>query len=156
MTLLLRPRGPAVRLLLATLVIMAFGAHGATAEEASFEYPAWYPSWGPRLLGAQFTLVGQSLLPFPSPYSGPNSLTGKGDGVLSETYGLYLGSQVTSRFQVYADVEMARGSGIGGAVGLGGYANGEVIRQGSIDLPQRFNCARANFARLLIIFEKHD
>ncbi len=106
-------RGTARLFLVAALVIVGLDAHVATAEEASFEYPGWYPSWGPRLLGAQFTLVGQSLLPFASPYSGPNSLTGKGDGVLSETYGLYLGSQVTPHFQIYADVEMARGSGIG-------------------------------------------
>ncbi len=142
-------RGTARLFLVATLAIMGLGAHVVTAEEAAFEYPGWYPSWGPRLLGAQFTLVGQSLLPFASPYSGPNSLTGKGDGVLSETYGLYLGSQVTRHFQVYADVEMARGSGIGGAIGLGGYANGEVIRQGSVDLGQAPYLARL-FARYVV------
>jgi carbohydrate-selective porin OprB len=74
---------------------------------------------------------------------------GHGDGVLSETYGLYLGSQVTSRFQLYADVEMARGSGIKGAVGLGGYTNGEVIRQGSVDLGQAPYLARL-FARYVV------
>src|SRR5436190_1105893 len=104
------------RLVLLAIVVAVLGASVAAAEEAPPEnpwsplwYPAWYPSWGPRLLGAQFTLVGQSLLRFDSPYSGPNSLTGKGDGVLSETYAIYFGSQVTRNFQIYADVEMARG-----------------------------------------------
>jgi hypothetical protein len=145
MTLLPAQRGQAALFLLATIAIAVLGAHVAAAEETSFEYP----SWGPRLLGAQFTLVGQSLLPFHSPYSGPNSLTGKGDGVLSETYGVYLGAQVTRQFQIYADVEMARGSGISGAVGLGGYANGEVIRQGSTDLGQAPYLARL-FARYVV------
>src|SRR5687767_15239977 len=119
------PLGRAAVFLLGAAMIAVFGAHTTAAEETWLDYPSWYPSWGPRLLGAQFTLVGQSLPPFPSPYSGPNSLTGKGDGAMSQTYGIYLGAQVTRHFQIYADVEMARGSGVGSGVGLGGYTNGE-------------------------------
>jgi high affinity Mn2+ porin len=142
MTLLLARLRRAIVLVLAVVVGAVLGAHPAAADETSFEYPSWYPSWAPRLLGAQFTLVGQSLLPLHSPYAGPNSLPGKGDGVLSETYGIYFGAQVTRAFQIYADVEMARGSGVGGAVGLGGYVNGEVIRQGTTDLGQAPYLAR--------------
>jgi high affinity Mn2+ porin len=94
------------------------------------------PEWTPKVLGMQFNEIGQNMPDFHSPYSGSNSLTtdnNKGHGS-SQIYGLYLGSQITSWLQAYLDVEMAQGSGICNAVGLGGYTNGDVIRQGSADL----------------------
>ncbi len=105
--------------------------------------PGGPPSWVPRLLGAQFTLIVQRLLPFASPYSGPNSLTGSGDTEGTHTYGAYFGSRLTHRLHAYVDVEMARGAGVGHAVGLAGITNGDVIRQGSVDLGQGPYIARA-------------
>lgn len=138
---------PGLRVALSCLTVIALASAAGTG--AAGETPFEYPAWGPRLLGAQFTLVGQSLLPFHSPYSGPQSLRGGGDGVLSETYGVYLGARVLPTFEIYANVEMARGSGISGATGLGGYANGEVIRQGTADLGQAPYLARL-FGRYVI------
>ena len=97
----------------------------------------------PQLLGAQFTVIVQRLLPFASPYSGPNSLTGSGDTEGTHTYGVYFGSRVTQRLHAYVDLEMARGAGVGHAVGLAGITNGDVIRQGSVDLGQGPYIARA-------------
>ena len=94
------------------------------------------PEWFPKVLGMQYNEIFQHMPDFHSPYSGPNSLTtdnNKGHGS-TQIYGLYLGSQITSSIQVYLDAEMAQGSGISNAVGLGGYTNGDVIRQGSSDL----------------------
>jgi hypothetical protein len=88
------------------------------------------------LLGAQFTAIGQSIAPFHSPYQGPNSLIANGDDGLTHTYGAYFGWRISSAFESYLDVEMARGSGIGRAVGLAGVTNGDVIRQGTADLSQ--------------------
>ena len=94
-------------------------------------------SWVPRLLGAQATFIGQSLLPFSrSPYSGPNSLVSTGDQGVTDTYGLYFGSRLGSRLTAYLDLEMARGSGVSHATGLAGVTNGDVIRQGTADLSQ--------------------
>jgi high affinity Mn2+ porin len=105
--------------------------------------------WLPRLLGAQFTLIGQYLAPFAAPYSGPNSLTPNGDHEATHTYGVYFGSRLPAHFEAYLDLEMARGAAVGRAVGLAGITNGDVIRQGSVDLGQGPYIARA-FLRYLI------
>jgi high affinity Mn2+ porin len=107
-----------------------------------------YP-WFPRLLGAQFTYIGQDMPPFHASYSGPHSLTPHGDHQNTHTYGVYFGSQVTPRLQLYADFEDARGAGVGGAVGLAGLTNGDVIRQGIANLGQDPYLARS-FARYVI------
>ncbi len=107
-----------------------------------------YP-WLPRLLGAQFTYIGQDLPPFNSPYSGKNSLTGRGDFQGTHTYGVYVGSRIAGNLQLYVDAEMARGAGISHAAGLAGLTDGDVIRQGSVDLGQAPYLARA-YARYLI------
>ncbi|HUJ18687.1 MAG TPA: carbohydrate porin [Nitrospirota bacterium] len=109
------------------------------------------PGWAPQLLGMQATIIYQNMPAFSSPYEGPQSLTfknGEGHGH-TETYGIYLGSQILPRLQAYLDVEQARGNGIGHAVGLGGITNGDVIRQGSTDLGQNPYIARL-FLRYLI------
>ena len=107
------------------------------------------PDWVPQLLGAQATEIRQSLRPFHAPYSGPNSLENHGDNEGTQTYGVYFGSRLTSRLQVYLDAEMARGAGVSHAVGLGGITNGDVIRQGTVDLGSGPYVARA-FLRYLI------
>ena len=86
------------------------------------------------LLGAQVTVIGQRLFPFPALYSGPKSLDTTGDTKATHTYGVYLGARVLAHLQAYLDVEMAQGAGIGNATGLGGITNGDVIRQGTANL----------------------
>jgi hypothetical protein len=100
-------------------------------------------------VGAQFTFIWQDLSPFRSPYSGRNSLTSLGDRASTQTYGVYLGLRASSRLQFYADFEMARGSAVGRAVGLGGLTNGDVIREGAVNLGQGPYLARS-FVRYLI------
>lgn len=89
---------------------------------------------GPQLLGAQATFIQQWLRPFQDPYEGPNSLTGRGDAALTDTYGLYGGTGLWQGGELYLDLEMARGRGVGRTVGLGGLTNGDSIREGSGDL----------------------
>ncbi len=115
-------------LIIVTLLIFECGA--ASAETAP------EPAWLPQLLGMQATIIYQNMPAFPSPYEGPNSLTsehGEGQGH-TETYGVYLGSQIVPSLQAYLDIEQARGNGISRAVGLGGITDGDVIREGSVDL----------------------
>jgi high affinity Mn2+ porin len=104
--------------------------------------------WVPQLLGAQFTVIGQYLAPFQAPYSGPNSLTPHGDREATHSYGIYFGARLP-HLEAYGDLEMARGAAAGHAVGLGGITNGDVIRQGSIDLGQGPYLARA-FVRYVV------
>jgi len=103
----------------------------------------------PQLLGAQYTFVRQHQSELTSPYQGPRSLDPSGDTQSSHTIGLYLGWAVIDHLQLYLDTEKFMGAGVSGAQGLAGLTNGDVIRQGSADLPKRFYVARA-FARYLI------
>ena len=90
--------------------------------------------WSPLLLGTQINIIHQRLIPFSAPYDGPNSLRHGGDAKTSEAYGFYTGVRLAREFEGYLDVEMIRGKGVSGTVGLAGITNGDVIRQGSADL----------------------
>jgi carbohydrate-selective porin OprB len=82
-------------------------------------------------------------------YSGPNSLTNHGDRQVTHTYGVYFGARLPARLQAFLDLEMARGAAVGNAVGLAGITNGDVIRQGSVQLGQAPYIARA-FLRYVV------
>jgi high affinity Mn2+ porin len=130
----------------ALLVLLAAAPAAATAEDAP---SSPLPDWVPRLLGAQFNYIGQRLLAFHADYSGPNSLKSTGDQKATDTYGLYFGSRLTRRLQAYLDLEMARGLAINNATGLGGPTNGDVIRQGTVNLGIGPYIARAYLRYLL-------
>jgi high affinity Mn2+ porin len=103
------------------------------------------PSWIPKVLGLQFNGVYQNVPGFHSPYAGDNSFRtdgGRGHDI-THIYGIYLGSQLASTLQAYLDIEMAKGSGLGKGVGLGGVPNGDVLRVGSVDLGTGPYVARA-------------
>jgi hypothetical protein len=107
-----------------------------------------YP-WFPRLLGAQFTYIWQDMPPFNAPYSGRMSLSAHGDNEGTHTYGVYFGSRLNDVVQLYTDFEMARGAGVGHAFGLAGLTDGDVIREGSVNLGQGPYLARV-YARFFI------
>lgn len=102
-----------------------------------------------RLLGAQATFIGQDLRPFAAAYSGPMSFVSHGDRQLSQSYGVYGGGCLTTQLAVYLDAEMIHGSGISHASGLAAVTNGDVLRQGSVDLGKGPYMARV-FARWTI------
>ena len=102
------------------------------AEDPPLRLPGWFadilaqapesqssrlPAWVPRILGAQATIIDQGVLPFHSPYRDANSFNANGDNQVSQTYGLYLGSQLTTRLQFY--FEMFQGDGISNGTGPG-------------------------------------
>ena len=88
-----------------------------------------------QLLGLQYNGVYQTALPFARPYSGPKSF-GTKDTDYTQTGGLYLGSQLTQRLQLYVDTEIFKGDGLSYGTGLSGYVNGDVVRAGSSNLPK--------------------
>ncbi|MGD0656414.1 MAG: hypothetical protein ABSA16_18940, partial [Thermoguttaceae bacterium] len=110
-----------------------------------------WPSWMPQVLGAQATFIYQNAPGFHSPYSGEKSFIFDHSfkQQMTQTYGLYFGSQVTKSLQLYADFEMFRGSGISSGLGLGGYTNADVIRAGPANLGQDPYLARL-YARYVI------
>jgi len=118
------------------------GLAGTAAMAVALSLPACAQSPWPQFLGAQATLIHQDLQPFSSPYAGPNSLIATGDRATTQTYGAYFGAQLMPRFQVYLDVELFRGAGVGRTTGLAGLPNGDAVRQGSGDLGQAPYVAR--------------
>jgi high affinity Mn2+ porin len=100
-------------------------------------------AWQPAFLGTQANIITQHLARLPAPYLGANSLPRDGDTQTSQAYGLYAGVQMGARLQGYLDVEMIRGEGISHATGLAGITNGDVLRQGTVDLGSGPYVARA-------------
>lgn len=99
--------------------------------------------WRPYLLGTQINYITQHLGRVRSPYAGPNSLGPNSDLETSQAYGVYTGVRVGHGLQGFLDVEMIRGSGINSATGLAGITNGDVLRQGTVDLGSGPYVARA-------------
>ena len=131
------------------VLILCVLAEGVGRAQESTSGPK--PSWFPQFLGAQFTAIYQNVPAFHSPYSGENSLVFDHSfkQQMTQTYGLYFGSQVTKSLQIYADGEMFRGAGLSRGVGLGEYTNGDVIRAGPTNLGSDPYLARL-YARYLI------
>jgi hypothetical protein len=100
-------------------------------------------AWRPALLGTQVNVIVQHLARLRAPYTGVNSLTPDGDTETSHAYGVYAGVQIDARMQGYLDVEMIRGNGINRATGVAGIPNGDVLRQGTVDLGSGPYVARA-------------
>ncbi len=134
--------------------LLTLAAAGAT----DYAEAAGVPEWMPKVLGMQFNGVYQNVPGFKSPYVGPNSFrTTDGRGRdFTHTYGVYLGSQLASALQAYLDVEMFRGNGVGVGTGLAGYANGDVIRAGSSDLPRTPYVARLYLRYVLPLSSKTE
>ncbi len=106
-------------------------------------FEATVPTWFPKLLGAQLTVVNQDQLPFHSSFSGLNSLNQDGEDKTSQTRSLNFGAQAGENLQLYLDMEWFLGNGIHGGNGLAGYANGEVVRAGTSTLAKTPYAARA-------------
>lgn len=134
------------------LSLVAMGAMGAMAPRGVLR--AQQPdsaragrqgsaTWVPWLLGTQINVIGQDLRPLHSPYAGAHSLRANGDSKISHAYGVYSGVQAGDRLQGYLDIEMVRGKGISSVTGLAGPTNGDVLRQGSVDLGNGPYVARA-------------
>jgi hypothetical protein len=138
-----------VRVLGAATAVSITLSRTAVGQTASCRAPSV------RLLGAQATFIGQDLRPFTAAYSGPMSLTDQGDRQLSQSYGLYGGACITSQLAAYVDAEMIRGGGISHASGVAAVTNGDVLREGSVDLGQGPYVARA-FLRWTIPFASAD
>jgi high affinity Mn2+ porin len=82
-------------------------------------------------LGGQMTATWQSSLPFRSPYQGPNSFRSGPEAETSHVYTLYTGWRLGD-VEAYVNPELAAGNGLGRALGLAGYPNGDVIRNPSL------------------------
>jgi hypothetical protein len=140
-------------LMMTVVALVVFGAAASpglraqqtSAAPDSTKMPARRGSeaWRPALLGTQANIIVQHLARLRAPYTGVNSLTADGDTETSQAYGVYAGLQIDARLQGYLDVEMIRGNGINHATGVAGIPNGDVLRQGTVDLGSGPYVARA-------------
>lgn len=105
-----------------TLSILATAAplSAAVAQTSADSAGTGSARWHPYLLGTQINVIAQALRPLRSPYEGFNSLAARGDSKISHAYGVYGGVDAGHGLQAYLDVEMVRGKGISGVVGLVG------------------------------------
>lgn len=106
-------------------------------------------SYGPMLLGAQYTYVLQHQTSLRSPYAGPDSLLPAGDTQPTHTIGFYGGWAPASWAQFYLDTEKFMGAGVSSTRGLGGLTNGDVVREGAQGLGKTFYIART-YLRLIL------
>ena len=74
----------------------------------------------------QATYIYQYSARFHSPYAGANSLSGDEERQNSLTTTAYLGARLWKGAEVYINPEVAGGSGLSGALGMGGSSNGET------------------------------
>lgn len=79
----------------------------------------------------QTTYIYQYKPDFSAKYTGPNSLSPLEDNENSLTATMYAGVRLWKGAQVYINPELAGGSGLSGALGMGGSSNGETFRVGN-------------------------
>lgn len=125
---------------LAVLLIVALGfapscLHAQTPATEPTQTPLPNQVLGQVIAPVKYAVVGEStfilqaLPAFHNPYSGLNSLPGRGAVGFSHTYAVYAGLRLTPQLEAYLNPELALGNGIGAGDGLGAYSNGDLIGQ---------------------------
>ncbi|MHB2020794.1 MAG: hypothetical protein ACYCW6_27970, partial [Candidatus Xenobia bacterium] len=104
--------------------LMLSAASGAADESAT---PTPTPAWSGHEINFQATWIWQNMTQFrslvqsaPGGVEGGGSLASQNEGEVSHTYTVYFGTRLSRTLDFYLDPEMARGRGIGNALGLGG------------------------------------
>jgi len=138
----------ALRPLTLAALLSCTGAARAGEAPPGAQEPA-PASTAPQLLAAQYTFIEQQQSALESPYEGRLSLYPDGDRQPTNTIGVYTGWAPLSWGQLYFDTEKFMGAGVSGGTGLGGLANGDVIREGVPGLKKQFYVARF-FARFML------
>ena len=78
----------------------------------------------------QTTVLWQGYPPFRSPYQGPNSLPGIGEGRETSDATLYAGVRLWQGAELWIDPELDQGFGIGNTLGVAGFPSGEAYKVG--------------------------
>lgn len=78
----------------------------------------------------QTTFISQGYPSFRSPYQGPQSLPGNGQGRETWTADAFLGWRLWNGGEFYFNPELAQGFGLNGTFGLAGFSNGEAQKGG--------------------------
>jgi hypothetical protein len=79
-------------------------------------------------VSGQINVVFQAHPSFHALYSGPNSLSSRGEHATSRVLTLYTGYQLSPQTEALFDLESAGGRGISDALGMAGFTNVDVVR----------------------------
>ena len=79
----------------------------------------------------QFTTITQQHTRFHAPYEGDRSLQRSEQAATSLTATIFAGVKLARHAEFYLNPEMAGGTGLSGATGVGGFTNGETFRVGN-------------------------
>lgn len=89
-----------------------------------FEHSSTAPWW----ISGQVNIIFQAHPDFHALYSGPNSLSARGEHATSRVLTLYTGYQLGRHTEALFDLESAGGRGISDALGMAGFTNVDVVR----------------------------
>jgi high affinity Mn2+ porin len=81
-------------------------------------------------LHGQFTYTWQGYPPFHSPYQGPNSLPGSGQGRETSDATLYAGVRLWQGAELWINPEIDQGFGLADTLGVAGFTSGEAYKVG--------------------------
>jgi high affinity Mn2+ porin len=90
------------------------------------------PDWN---IHGQTTFIAQGYPRMRSPFEGPNSLPGGGQGRETLTADAFLGWRLWNGGELYFNPELAQGFGLNTTLGLAGFSNGEA-QKGGADFPK--------------------
>lgn len=124
---------------LASLLLLAGRGLAADPEPATTLVD--HPQDSSFYVGGQANMIYQYHPDFPAKYTGKSSLSPRHEGIASYVVTLFVGYALTPTTELFFDGEMAAGSGISTALGLGGFTNLDVVRNpslGSDPYPARF------------------
>lgn len=122
---------PMKKLLLLLLCMPVLGFAQTENEDEEIPEEAIVKSKSQRYnLHFQTTYIYQYKPTFRASYSGINSLLAKEENQNSLTATLYAGLRLWKGAEAYLNPELAGGSGLSGALGMGGSSNGETFRVG--------------------------
>jgi hypothetical protein len=128
-----------------------------TASEAAESAPtAVFPhsSTAPWWISGQVNIVFQAHPDFHALYSGPNSLSARGEHATSRVLTLYTGFQFSKHTEALFDLESAGGKGISDALGMAGFTNVDVVRNPA--LGSKPYVARAMLHQVFALSKKEE
>ncbi|MGA7326865.1 MAG: carbohydrate porin [Rhodomicrobium sp.] len=108
-----------------------FAAEGALSEKDPLVSAK--PAWDDISFHGQVTFVEQGYPPIRSPYMGPNSLPGGGEGRETADVTLYAGVRLWQGAELWVDPEIDQGFGLGDTHGAAGFPSGEAYKPGQAE-----------------------
>jgi high affinity Mn2+ porin len=102
--------------------------NGAEAEQCSPETVFPHSKTARWWVSGQVNIIFQAHPDFHALYSGPNSLSARGEHATSRVLTLYTGYQLSKHTDALFDLESAGGRGISDALGMAGFTNVDVVR----------------------------